>query len=53
MNETYMILILGIIITLICIVIQFWRLAYENGKLEELVKQQEAEIKQLKMRDRD
>ena len=32
-----------------------WTLAYENGKLKELVKQKEAEIKQLKraMWDRD
>lgn len=43
------------IIIIIGLTIQFWRCAYETGKLKELVKQKEAEIKQLKiaMRDRD
>lgn len=43
------------ILVLLAVVVQFWNCAYEIGKLKELVKQKEAEIKQLKraMRDRD
>ena len=49
------ILLVGVAITLILVAIQFWRIASENGKLEELVKQKNEEIKQLKriMRDDD
>ena len=53
------ILLVGIAITLILVALQFWRIAYENGRLKELVKQKDAEIEQLKinrdihMRDRD
>ena len=53
------ILLVGIAITLVGVAVQFWRIAYENGKLKELVKQKEAEIKRYKMerdiamRDRD
>ena len=32
----------------ICLLLVVWILAYKNGKLKELVKQKEAEIKQLK-----
>ena len=54
MIETYIAIGAGILI-LIGVVVLFWNCAYENGKLKELVKQKEAEIKQLKraMRDRD
>lgn len=49
------ILLVAVAIALILVAIQFWRIAYENGRLKELVKQKEAEIKQLKraMKDRD
>jgi len=36
------------ILVLIGILVQLWNCAYENGKLKELVRQKEAEIKQLK-----
>ena len=54
MIELYIAIGAGILI-LIGVVVSFWNCAYENGKLKELVKQKEAEIKQLKrnMRDRD
>ena len=47
--------LLALIIVLIGVVVQFWKCAYDNGRLEELVKQKDAEIKQLKraMRDDD
>ena len=54
MVEIYIAIGAGILI-LIGVVVLIWNCAYENGKLKELVKQKEAEIKQLKrnMRDRD
>ena len=54
MIELYIAIGAGILI-LIGVVVSFWNCAYENGKLKELVKQKEAEIKQLKraMKDRD
>ena len=53
------ILLVAVAITLILVAIQFWKLAYEYGKLKELVKQKDTEIEKLKlerdiaMRDRD
>ena len=58
MNEIY-ILIGALIIVLIIVVLQFWKCVYENGRLEELVKQKDEKIEQLEisrdihMRDRD
>lgn len=47
MTGIYIAIAAGIIISF-GVVVQFWRCAYENGKLKELVRQKEAEIKQLK-----
>ena len=48
-------LVVGIGVVLVIYITMMWKAAYENGKLKELVKQMESEIKQLKrnMRDRD
>ena len=48
-------LVVGTGVVLVLYIATMWRLAYENGKLKELVRQQEAELKQLKraMKDRD
>ena len=43
------ILLVAVAIALILVTIQFWRISYENGKLEELVKQKDAEIKRYKL----
>ena len=43
------ILLVGVAITLILVAIQFWRIAYENGRLKELVKQKDAEINRYKL----
>ena len=42
------IILIIVAIVLIIVAIQFWAIAYENGKLKELVKQKDIEIKQLK-----
>lgn len=40
------------ILVLIGAVVQFWRCAYENGKLKELVKQKDEEIESMKRAQR-
>ena len=53
--EAIMLVGMGTGLVLIGVVVQLWNCAYEIGELKERVKQNEAEIKQLKkaMRDGD
>ena len=48
MTETYIVIgAIAIVGAYITIVLALWGLAYQNGKLKELVKQKEAEIEKL------